>query len=242
VWGRGETAAAEDLKSSVRKDVQVRILPPLPAAHHACVHLAPSQLSAYSYLLGVYLGDGHITREPRTYRLHIYMNARDTRVIRQTADAMRHVLPRNRVGMRYRRSVVVVNSYSQLWPRLFPQHGPGRKHLRPIILEPWQRSILERHPEDFIRGCLDSDGCRHRRIVKGRNYPAYSFRNRSEDILCLFMAACDLAGVRWRRASRETISIARRPDVAKLDELMACATERQASGIAPEHGIGTRTT
>ena len=32
MWGRGETATAEDLKSSVRKDLQVRLLPPLPSA------------------------------------------------------------------------------------------------------------------------------------------------------------------------------------------------------------------
>jgi hypothetical protein len=24
------------------------------------------------------------------------------------------------------------------WPEVFPQHGRGRKHERPIVLEPWQ--------------------------------------------------------------------------------------------------------
>jgi hypothetical protein len=179
----------------------------------------PPQYRSYSYLLGIYLGDGHITRQPRTYRLHVYMNARDTRVIRETADAMRCLLPHNRVGYRFRPSVIVVNSYSRQWPRLFPQHGPGRKHLRPIVLEAWQHAIVDRHPEDFIRGCLDSDGCRHRRVVNGRNYPAYSFRNSSADILRLFTLACDQAGLRWRQSNSETISIARRPDVARLDAL-----------------------
>jgi hypothetical protein len=84
---------------------------------------------------------------------------------------------------------------------------------------------LEREPQAFIRGCLDSDGCRHRRIVNGRDYPAYSFCNRSEDILGLFTAACDAAGLRWRRANHETISIARRREVAYLDELIARSAE-----------------
>lgn len=93
------------------------------------------------------------------------------------------------------------------------------------MLEPWQRLIVDRHPEEFIRGGLDSDGCRHRRIVRGRNYPAYSFRNRSDDILRLFTAACDLVGLRWTRSNHETISIARRPDVARLDALFAAVAQ-----------------
>ena len=73
----------------------------------------------------------------------------------------------------------------------------------------------------FLRGLIESDGCRHRRIVGGRNYSAYSFTNHSEDILGLFVWACGLIGVRSRRSNRVMISIARRPDVARLDSLMA---------------------
>jgi len=36
----------------------------------------------------------------------------------------------------------------------------------------------------------------------------------------VFTWECDLMGVRWRRASRSTISIARRRDVALLDHVM----------------------
>jgi len=48
---------------------------------------------------------------------------------------------------------------------------------------------------NFVRGCIESDGCRHRRIVNGKDYPAYSFDNRSEDILTLFTWACGLIGI-----------------------------------------------
>ena len=70
---------------------------------------------------------------------------------------------------------------------------------------------------NFVRGCIESDGCRHRRIVNGKDYPAYSFDNRSEGILTLFTWACGLIGIRGRRAKASTISIARRADVARLD-------------------------
>jgi hypothetical protein len=159
------------------------------------------------------------------------MNAKDTRMIRQTADAMRELLPRNRVesGVGHPSSSTRIRISGH---DCFHSMGGAGKHLRPIALESWQREIVERHPEDFVRGCLDSDGCRHRRIVRGRNYPAYSFRNRSGDILMLFATACDLAGLRWRRSNRETISIARRHDVARLDGLMA-GDETQTPSVVP---------
>jgi hypothetical protein len=86
-------------------------------------------------------------------------------------------------------------------------------------LEAWRRAIVDRHPEGVIRGCLDSDGCRRRRVVNGRNDPACSFPNSAADIPRLFTLACDWAGLRCRQSSGETISIARRPDVARLDAL-----------------------
>jgi hypothetical protein len=49
---------------------------------------------------------------------------------------------------------------------------------------------------------------------------AYSFSNRSDDILCLVMWACGLLRSGCRRNSRWRLSIARRRDVAKLDRLV----------------------
>ena len=60
MWGRGETATAEDLKSSVRKDLQVRLLPPLPSSLQPPADLRAAQFAVCSYLLGMYLGDGYI--------------------------------------------------------------------------------------------------------------------------------------------------------------------------------------
>jgi hypothetical protein len=57
--------------------------------------------------------------------------------------------------------------------------------------------------------------------VNGKDYPAYSFSNRSRDILALFIWACAQLGIRARQANAVTISIARRSDVAKLDDVFA---------------------
>jgi hypothetical protein len=68
------------------------------------------------------------------------------------------------------------------WPCLFPQHGAGRKHERPIVLEPWQRETIEADPRPFLRGLFRSDGCRItnwavRQLAAGPKryeYPRYS--------------------------------------------------------------------
>jgi len=102
----------------------------------------------YAYLLGLYLGDGHIARMPRTYRLDIAQDTRYPGIIQEACHAMGTVLAPNKVGLRKYRdeNAVAIYAYSNSLPVLFPQHGPGRKHERPIVLEDWQRDIVDRHP------------------------------------------------------------------------------------------------
>jgi hypothetical protein len=142
-------------------------------------------------------------------------------VIARVASAIATLRPGHPVGFRHHGNVTTVNAYANAWPILFTQHGVGRKHRRPIILEPWQRHVVEQHPPEFLRGCIESDGCRHRRIVAGRNYPAYSFTNHSADIRELLVWACGMAGLRPRRSNPVIVSLARRADVAVLDELLS---------------------
>jgi hypothetical protein len=169
----------------------------------------------------MYLGDGHISEMPRTFRLRVFLNRRQHDVIARVKQAIEALLPDNRVGEIERRSSAVteVGCYSTLWPTMIPQHGPGRKHHRSIRLTSWQEAIVREHPVEFLRGCLESDGCRHRRIVNGRDYPAYAFTNHSRDILSLVKWVCELVGVGCRRTSQWNLSIARRCDVARLDRL-----------------------
>ncbi|WP_325601701.1 hypothetical protein [Nocardioides sp.] len=114
------------------------------------------------------------------------------------------------------------------WPSLFPQHGAGRKHERPIVLEDWQRDIVTAFPADFLRGLFHSDGARVNnwatRVVAGErkryDYPRWQFSNRSGDIRDLCCWALDLVEVSWRASGPWTISVFRREAVAILDELI----------------------
>jgi hypothetical protein len=110
--------------------------------------------------------------------------------------------------------------YSKHWPCLFPQHGPGKKHLRPIRLEPWQELLVKQVTEEFIRGLIDSDGCRVVANDRGVRSVRYHFSNRSSDIRGLFTNALDDLGIPWTRSSKYVIAVYRKTATARLDEFV----------------------
>ncbi len=116
-------------------------------------------------------------------------------------------------------SNVVLSVYSKWWPCVFPQHGEGRKHERPITLAEWQAQLVDQHPGPLLRGLIHSDGCRFINTGTNWSHPRYSFSNRSADIRRIFCDACDRLGLRWTLAPH-TVYVSRKYDVARLDELV----------------------
>jgi hypothetical protein len=180
----------------------------------------PNISQAYAYLLGMYLGDGYINKEPRTYKIRISLDSRYPNIIESCARTIETILPSNKVyKVKKPYNCVEVCCYNNFWSEFFPQHGPGRKHTRRIVLESWQERIAEQFPLEFFRGLFHSDGCRSSNIVNGQDYPRYGFTNYSLDIKQLFSKTCDLLGVHWTLASNgKNVHIARRADVAFLDQ------------------------
>ncbi|MGW0632690.1 helix-turn-helix domain-containing protein [Streptomyces sp. NPDC002758] len=184
---------------------------------------------AYAYLLGLYLGDGHIISKRKQHHLSIFCNATQTGLIAAAEDAIRRVMPLPSTQQRYKPGCVEVKSYTKHWVCMFPQHGPGKKHERIIALAPWQQAIVDAHPWDFIRGLVHSDGCRlmnwTTRVVGGERkryeYPRYFFTNVSDDIRRLYTDTLDKLGVQWTQCTRNgnafNISVARKASVALMD-------------------------
>lgn len=193
----------------------------LPRCDGGCRWIEEAPWPVYAYLLGLYLGDGCISTHPRgVFRLRIVLDQRYPGIIAECEAAMAATLP-NAVNQIQRPGCVEVSSYSRHWPCLFPQHGLGMKHTRPIVLASWQRRIaLETHPELLLRGLIHSDGCRVLNRVNGTAYPRYHFTNHSEDIKAIFMEACDRVGIACRPNNRWTLSVARRESVALLDSFV----------------------
>lgn len=200
----------------------------MPHSRSSCGYLAGRE-AAYVYLLGLYLGDGCISRLSRTYLLRISQDTRYPGLIEACAEAIEAV-SQHRAGTVRKRDEACVDVYAMWnhWPCVFPQHGKGPKHLRPIVLAPWQRALVEQHPRQLIRGLIHSDGCRcvnriHRPLKDGPRtyeYVRYFFTNMSADIRGLFTWACGLAGIECRPNTEHDISIAKRESVQLLDEFV----------------------
>jgi len=180
----------------------------------------------YAYLLGIYLGDGMLSpvRNKRCFKLRVFMDSRYPAIIAEVVAAMRAVMPESLATIQRhpRHNVVEIHSHSNAWICLFPQHGPGQKHQRRIELAPWQEAIVDREPQQFIRGLIHSDGCRvtNRVTIRGKRYayPRYFFSQVSKDIQGLFCRTLEQLGIDYAFSSRgKDVTIHRRESVARLD-------------------------
>jgi hypothetical protein len=190
------------------------------------VHPAQAPAS-YAYLLGLYLGDGWMRRYPRTLQLVLTLDCRYERIVDEAREAMHTFTPSGLVRVRRRGEsrAVDVSAYGKHWVALFPQHGPGRKHLRRIVLADWQHDITHAHPRQLLRGLIHSDGCRIVASIPGPrgkrySYPRYYFSNRSDEIRAIFCEHLDLLAIEWTRSMPHVIQIARRPAVKALDRFI----------------------
>ena len=171
----------------------------------------------YAELLGHYLGDGHISPFARTERLRLHLDAKYPTVVDDAEALLRRCFPANRVGRssRHEGSMVVLCVYHGHLSCLFPQTGPGKQRLRPMLFEPWQRTLVEAEPWRFLRGCIRTDGCVFVNRTGRYEYLSYEFSNLSLDIVDLFIATCERLGLRPRRY-RRYVRLYRRDDVARL--------------------------
>jgi hypothetical protein len=201
---------------------------PRRSRHNCSAAWQPSDPASYSYLLGMYLGDGYISKAARSPVLEISLDALYPGIAEECTEAIwrTHGVPA-RTSRRHNgdSESLRVTAGSRLWPVIFPQHGEGKKHERPISLMNWQQQIVDRWPRQFLRGLIHSDGsrCVNRFTVdlpSGRReyaYARYFFTNLSADIRGLFCASCDQLGIRWTRSSHKNISVAHRGSVRLLD-------------------------
>jgi hypothetical protein len=173
----------------------------------------------YAYLLGLYLGDGCVSEGPRTYCLRFFLDAAYPGIVVRCRDALEAIRPHQRAWARLSKTsrCYVVAMYSNHWPCLLPQHGPGRKHQRRIALVGWQADIIEIHRREFLRGLIHSDGCRIVANDRGVKSIRYHFSNKSEDIKALYCESLHALGIAWTRPCDRQIAVYRKSSVAILE-------------------------
>jgi hypothetical protein len=190
-----------------------------------CPRCGPGRLNtqSYAYLLGLYLGDGCIAACPRgVFRLRISLDNRYPGIIASCRSSIEELLLDKKMssGKVTCLGCTEVYSYWKHWPCVFPQHGRGPKHLRPIKLRDWQQEIVDGYPHLLLRGLIHSDGYRGLNKVNRRwgtgcgsyAYPSLSvqqqFRRHSTSLLrCVrglrrFMATDELEDHRRKQARR----------------------------------------
>lgn len=173
----------------------------LPAQERDCRPTAwrPPDPASYSYLLGIYLGDGYVAKASQSPVLEISLDARYPGIAKECSQTIWRVL-----------------------------EVRARTSRRKTLKGQWQQEIVDRHPRPFLRGLLHADGSRSVNrfsvaLEQGPRqyaYVRYFFTNLSMDIQGLFCASCDKLGIRWTRSSAKNISIAERHSVALLDSFV----------------------
>jgi hypothetical protein len=188
--------------------------------------------ATYCYLLGAYLGDGLVTLyPPNAWCLRIYNDRRYRSISDEILTAMRATFPGGRVRLTpsSNSEADVLSVRHPAIARAFPQHGPGRKHNRAIVLADWQLAVTRTHPGALIRGLIHSDGCRavnrfRTKLPSGRtaeySYVRYFFSNMSADVRGIFAEHCQLLGIRVTQSNHRNLSVSHRDSVAILEELV----------------------
>ena len=188
--------------------------------------------SAYCYLLGAYLGDGTVCHQaPDYWGLQIVNDRRYPQISDEILNAMTATFAGATARLRpsWAGESDVLHIAHPAIPLAFPQHGPGRKHTRPIELADWQRELTHEHPGALIRGLIHSDGCRCLNHVKttlpsGRvaeyRYVRYFFTNHSADIRAIFAEHCELLGIRVTQPNHRNLGVSHRASVAILEKIV----------------------
>lgn len=80
--------------------------------------------ASYCYLLGLYLGDGCISRNRRVWRLRITLDRKYPGIIHRSCQAIDILMPGQRASVEEQpKGCVIVSLYSKHWPCLLPQHA-----------------------------------------------------------------------------------------------------------------------
>ena len=183
---------------------------------------------SYAYLLGAYLGDGYIVLTRRgVYRLRVACDlaASQHRVVDRARDRGRARAPSRssaapalpaRAGC-----LVVLEALAVPVPAARPRPQARAAHRARALAaadrrRPPRAARARAHPLRWLAAHQSHQAPEADRTSTS----ATSSANRSDDIKRIFCDACDALGVQWRVMNRDSISVARRASVARLDEFI----------------------
>lgn len=171
-------------RAAIRDNVVLNKIKPRLTVDPANKIFNNHEKKCYSYLLGLYYGDGCISKYARTYKLRIFLGRHETDVSQMAKQSINCLFPTNKINdyPLIHSKCNEISVYSSKLLAYFPDHGEGKKHSRQIALVDWQKNIVEEYPEFFVTGLYDADGCGY----YDNGYLKYNFVNTSKDIFDMF--------------------------------------------------------
>ena len=146
----------------------------------------------YSYIFGLYLGDGNIMNFKRTKCLSVTLDSKYNNLNEDVIDSFRLLFSDVSVVIR-KYNAVDVKYHDCNLGLLFPQDSPGLKCDREIGIEKWQAEILD--PIELLRGLIMSDGSYYMR--KSNSQHEYNFCNCSLDIINITCKCLDILEIQY---------------------------------------------
>lgn len=188
------------------------------------------QKRSYSYIMGFFLGDGHMYRHKKNSFCFCLTNqASYINMNNRLIENLKILFPTKNIRI-YKKKGSDCNDIlfqATCMDELFP-HGSDAKHTRKIELKEWQREIcINSYPKEFIKGLIESDGSRY--AADGKNQIVYQFNNCSTDIHSLLHEACKIEQLYFTQSknprkppqvTKYITSFYSRPSVEKLDSFI----------------------
>ena len=172
----------------------------------------------YNFILGLYIGDGCITKNKMSYRIRIVQDNKYKNSIREISSVMESFFEKNST-LTYPEGCTVVTIFDKYLPIYFPQHGEGKKHDRKIELSDFQLENIDYG--NLMRGLFISDGSYY---LAKQKYERYNFTNKSLDIINIFRDCLnyfDIShGCRIKQNGIYVVEIQKKSEVVKMKDLV----------------------
>lgn len=172
----------------------------------------------YSFILGLYLGDGCITKNKMSYRLRIVQDEKYTNSIIEIEEKM-NLFFEKKSSVTKQTGCTIVSIFDKYLLHYFPQHGLGKKHERLIELSEFQLKYIDY--QNLMRGLFISDGSYY---LANKKYERFNFTNKSLDIINIFRDCLnhfDIShGFRVKPNGIYIVEIQRKSEVAKMKNLV----------------------
>lgn len=153
----------------------------------------------YSFILGLYLGDGCITENGRnetSYKLRISQDNKYPKVVNTIQTKLSEFFGKESKLVE-NKGCFHITIYDKYLPYYLPQHGKGFKHDRDVKLNEFQRKIIDYR--ELMKGLWLSDGSFYIARIRKYKYERYNFTNKSLDIIELFEKCLEIEGVNYSK-------------------------------------------